>query len=90
VVAPRRGPGRPLDAHEPCGGDGARDLRPALLAPALPDAVRYGKEVVFDICTALAGAEDLLRRSGRLEEAGRVARLFDVVESGLVGPPARR
>lgn len=43
------------------------------------------KGVVFDVCTALAGAAALLRRAGELVEAGRVSRLFDVVEAGLAG-----
>lgn len=45
--------------------------------------VRYRRDEVYEICAALALAEVLLSRSGRPEEASRMAAVFDMAESGL-------
>lgn len=78
ILGPGRGaPGaaRPAGAHHGHGGG----PEPVRLRPW----VRYRKEEVYEICGALALAEALLARSGRREDAARMAAVFALAEGGL-------
>ena len=54
-----------------------------------PEAARFGarasflKEEVYDVCSALALSESLLRQIGLISEANYLAAVFDVVEGRL-------
>jgi len=63
------------------GGTGRRRPAPARFRPR----VRYEKDEVFEICSALALAEAALARLGRPVEASRMAAAFDLAEGRLAG-----